>query len=143
MYRTMCYDEFLGLLNSGELITDEFPERDAMACFVQSMMTQINEYDSDRHMKMSKVEFYEAIARTAEILSFPPPGAIIEDWPIERREAQNLYEKMENILPVLISISKKEFRERYRRPTKDNETGLYIVPTDNPVKMNATFSARV
>lgn len=37
------------------------------------MMAQINEEDSARHLQMTYVEFLEAIARAAEIMSFPPP----------------------------------------------------------------------
>lgn len=71
----MCYDEFLGIFTAMEVITDSFPERDVISAFAQSMMTQVEEVDSDRHMKMQKVEFYEAIARAAEALSLPPPNS--------------------------------------------------------------------
>ena len=73
----MCYDEFMGIFTGANLITDEFAERDAMAAFAQSMMTQLDEFDQDRHMKMQKVEFYEAVARSAEGLSLAPPNTIV------------------------------------------------------------------
>ena len=97
----MCYDEFIGLLSRAGLITDECPERDAITSFNQSMMTQVDEFNNDRHMKMAKLEFYEALARAAEGLSLAPENSIIEDWPIERRQVQTLAEKMEHMIPIL------------------------------------------
>ena len=49
-----------------------FTEREAVVTFAQSMMTQIDELDQDRHMKMQMVEFLEAISRAADILSLAP-----------------------------------------------------------------------
>ena len=124
----MCYGEFLNILNAGNFITDEFTERDAISCFAQSMMIQVDEFDSDRHMRMQKVEFYEAIARAAECLSFPPDCYLIEEWTLEKRQTQSLSKKMENLIPSLIKAAKKEFRERFKRPLKDQKTDLYIIP---------------
>jgi len=138
----MCYDEFLTLLNSCVLITDEFPERDAITAFSQSMMTQVDEFDSDRHMKMQKVEFFEAIARVAEGVSVPPPGSIIEEWPIGRRKEQLLANKMDNLIPILLAATKKEFKERFKKPERDKNTGLYLTPADVQSK-KATFYSTI
>lgn len=138
----MCYDEFLGLLNAANLITDEFPERDAIASFSQSMMTQVDEFDNDRHMKMQKVEFFEAIARVAEGVSPVPPGANLEEWPLAKRKAQLLAEKMDNLVPTLLSITKKEFRERFKKPDRDKSTGLYYTLADLQPK-KATFYSTI
>jgi len=70
----MAYDEFLSLLARADLITETFPEREVVLAYAQSMMTQVDELANDRHMKMQRPEFYEAIARAAETLSLPPPG---------------------------------------------------------------------
>ena len=37
------------------------------------MQTRVDEYSSDKHLKMSFVEFLEALARAANYLSYPPP----------------------------------------------------------------------
>ena len=37
------------------------------------MQGQINEFSKSRHLKMSYVEFLEAIARVAEMISMAPP----------------------------------------------------------------------
>lgn len=74
----MSYDEFLGIFSKANLITDVFPERDVISCFAMSMMSQLDELESDRHMKMQRVEFYEAIARASEALSFAPPNGVVK-----------------------------------------------------------------
>jgi len=121
----MCYDEFLNIFTNAGLITDEFPERDAMAAYAQAMMTQVDEFDNDRHMKMNKVEFYEACARAAEGISMAPVGSNPEEWPLAKRQAQTLAEKMDNIIPFLLPVCKKEYRERFRKPDRNKDTGLY------------------
>lgn len=136
----MCYDEFLSLLNAGNLITDEFPERDAITSFSQSMMTQVDEFDNDRHMKMQKVEFFEAIARVAEGVSPAPQGSNPEEWTLARRKEQLLADKMDNLIPTLLAITKKEFRERFRKPDRDKYTGLYLTPVDTQLKKPTFYS---
>jgi hypothetical protein len=71
----MAYDEFIALFSESALITEVFPERDAIGSFAQSMMTQADELESDRHMKMQFVEFLEALARASDILSLAPADA--------------------------------------------------------------------
>ncbi len=71
----MAFDEFLGLLTDAELVSDVFTEREAILAFAQSMMTQVDELDNDRHMKMQLVEFFEGLARSADSLSLPPPDS--------------------------------------------------------------------
>lgn len=122
----MAYDEFLNTLADAGLINDALPERDAIICFVQSMMTQIDEIDNERHMKMQLLEYFEAISRAADGLSLTPPDAIPEEWTWELRQKQPLCNKLNNMIPALFNIAKKEFREHYRRPDKDPTTGLFI-----------------
>lgn len=76
-HRYMALEEFLNVLNAAHLINDEFPERDAIVSYGLSMMTQIDELDNDRHMKMQKIEFFEALARAAEGVSLAPPGSLV------------------------------------------------------------------
>eukprot|EP00831_Metopus_contortus_P064253 TRINITY_DN57527_c0_g1_i1.p2 TRINITY_DN57527_c0_g1~~TRINITY_DN57527_c0_g1_i1.p2 ORF type:complete len:139 (-),score=28.34 TRINITY_DN57527_c0_g1_i1:190-606(-) len=125
----MAYDEFLGLMSTTGLVTEEFAEREVITAFAMSMMTQVDEINKDRHMKMERVEFYEAIARCAEILSLPPPDAVPEDWPEKKRSAQDLFVKMDNMIPSLLLGTKKDFRERFRKPEKD-QWDYYVVPNN-------------
>ena len=73
----MAFDEYLSLFAEAGLINDFFPERDAIVTYAQSMMTQLDEIDSDRHMKMQLVEFLEAVARAADLISAAPVDAIV------------------------------------------------------------------
>jgi hypothetical protein len=49
------------------------------------MMTQIDEVASDRHIRMSILEFIEALARIAEKISPSPIGENFEKWDIMDR----------------------------------------------------------
>lgn len=37
---------------------------------------------------------------------------------------------MDNLVPTLLAVAKKEYRERFKKPEKDKNTGLYIVPNE-------------
>jgi hypothetical protein len=90
------------------------------------MMTQVDELSSERNMKMQIIEFVEALSRCADIISLPPPGAVEEEWPIEKRMDQPLVKKIEHLLFILIKLSKKEFINKYVWPGKDM-WGLFTV----------------
>ena len=53
----------------------------------------------------------------------------LDDWPLEKRQAQPLVKKPENILPILIKLithpDLKLLREKFPMPPKDLVTGLY------------------
>lgn len=77
----MAFDEFLNIFTESNLMNDQFPERDVITSFNLSIMTQVDELHFDRHMKMQFVEFLEAIARAAELLSLPPQDGYIVNLP--------------------------------------------------------------
>ena len=81
-------------------------------------------------------EFLEALCRTVDKASPIPPGESKEEWPLEKRQAQPLVKKLENILPVLIKLithpDLKLLREKFPMPPKDLVTGLYIPNYDSP-----------
>jgi hypothetical protein len=68
----MTDDEFLKIFQEAHLINDTFCERDVNIAFYHSMMTQIDEVNSERHMRMAFVEFLEGLARCAHVLSLAP-----------------------------------------------------------------------
>ena len=70
----MCVEEFIALLTEANLISDVFTEREASISFNSAMQTQVEEIEKERHLKMEFIEFIEAIARAAEIISKPPYG---------------------------------------------------------------------
>lgn len=65
-------DEFDTMWQYSGLVNDDFGARDAFTFFNAAMMTQIDELESDKHVKASFVEFLEMIGRCAEKIAFPP-----------------------------------------------------------------------
>jgi hypothetical protein len=72
----MTDDEFKKILTESKCISENFVERDVYFCFYEAMMTQIDEIDSERHVRMIFVEFLEAIARAAHKMSLPPSDVL-------------------------------------------------------------------
>ena len=35
-------------------------------------------------------------------------------------------DKLDHLIPLLIGVTKKEFRERFKRPERDSNTNLYV-----------------
>ena len=131
----MVLDEFNNFVQS---IVDinEYPIRDNPYVFNQSIPLQVNEIYTDKHIIMFLPEFLEALCRTVDKASPIPPGENKEDWPLEKRQAQPLVKKLENILPVLIKLIShpdlKLLREKFPMPSKDLVTGLYVPNYDSP-----------
>ena len=85
-----------------ELVNDSFNVRDIDVCYNLSMMTRMDEVTRDQHLQMSQVEFYEAIARVADIAKHPEPW--LEDGPrpeIDENETP-LWKRIENLMPKII-----------------------------------------
>ena len=131
----MLLDEFNNFVQS---IVDinEYPIRDNPYIFNQSINLQVNEIYTDKHVNMFLPEFLEALCRTVDKASPIPPGEAKEEWPLEKRQAQPLVKKLENILPVLIKLithpDLKVLREKFPMPQKDLVTGLYVPNYDSP-----------
>ena len=81
-------------------------------------------------------EFLEALCRAVDKASPIPLGDSREDWPMEKRQAQPLVKKLENILPSLIKLithpDLKILREKFPMPPKDLVTGLYTPNYESP-----------
>ena len=131
----MVLDEFNSLVQN---IVDinEYPIRDNPFIFCQSIKLQINEIYSDKHLNMMLPEFLEALSRTIDRANPIPINDNKEDWPMEKRQAQPLVNKLENILPILIKLINgaefKSLKEKFPMPLKDLATGLYIPNYENP-----------
>ena len=117
------------------------------------MQTRVDELSSDKHLKMSFIEFLEALARAANYLSYPPPTQAVKDaykrvdtkkpealeeakneaeddeeveMTIEEMINQPLHKKIENIFPYLLAnCTKRVFRKRWVWPIKTPKYGLY------------------
>ena len=131
----MELDEFNNFIQSIVDI-DEYPIRDNPYIFNQSINLQVNEIYTDKHLNMLLPEFLEALCRSVDKASPIPPGESKDDWPFDKRKAQPLVKKLENILPLLIkSITHpdlKVLREKFPMPKKDLITGLYVIDYENP-----------
>lgn len=66
----MCLEELRALIFNTK-IEDKINERDIPLIFNLSMMTQVDELITSRIFEMSFVEYLEAIARLANIVSLP------------------------------------------------------------------------
>ena len=81
-------------------------------------------------------EFLEGMCRAIDKASPIPPNENPEEWSKEKRNAQPLINKIENIFPKLLKgITHPDFkviREKFPMPEKDFATGLYNYNYDNP-----------
>ena len=131
----MVLDEFNNLVQSF-IDINEYPIRENPYIFNQALNLQVNEIYTDKHINMFLPEFLEAICRVIDKASPIPLGENKDDWPMPKRQAQPLINKLENILPVLIKlISHPDFKvlkEKFTIPPKDMNTGLYNPNYDSP-----------
>jgi hypothetical protein len=131
----MVLDEFNALIQSF-IDINEYPIRDNPYIFNQSLTLQVNEIYTDKHLNMLLPEFLEALCRAIDKASPMPPGENKDEWPLPRRQAQPLINKLENLLPLLIKLithpDYKTLKEKFPMPLKDLVTGLYVPNFDNP-----------
>lgn len=68
-------DEFDSMWQYSGLVNDDFGPRDSYVNFNLAMMSQIDEIESDRHLKASFIEFLEMFSRCCEKISLGPQVA--------------------------------------------------------------------
>jgi len=69
-----CLEEMNKLATDANLFSDNLVERDIVVFFNLSMMTQVDELNSDKIFQMNFVEFLEIVARIADTYSAASPG---------------------------------------------------------------------
>lgn len=69
----MGTDDFLSLCTETDQLTDAFTARHATTCFHLATVHQINEFTSNRHVRMTLNEFIEAFAMLVECQDHPDP----------------------------------------------------------------------
>lgn len=70
----MSLEEFKNLISTANMFNDYCGERDVVICLVNSLMTQVDELNSDRIFQIQFLEFLEAFARMADLYSAPAYG---------------------------------------------------------------------
>ena len=68
-FMSVC--EFEDMIVEANCLNDKFGSKQLAAQYNLSMMTQVEEIDSERHINMTFLEFIEAIVRVAENLAIP------------------------------------------------------------------------
>jgi hypothetical protein len=81
----MNLDEFNSLMTM--IVDTEFPMREIPICYNHSIRLQVNEVESDRHLKMLLPEFIEGVCRVVDRFSPIPP----EDNPVRNKKFLYLY----------------------------------------------------
>lgn len=127
-------DEFSLIVNT--LMDSDFPVKEISIIFNLSMRLQVDEINFDRHYNMMFPEFLEAFARFADRLSPIPPGENKYDWTMQMRVDQELYVKIETIIPNMNRLISnplyKGVKEKFEYPTRDQESGLLKIDYMNP-----------
>lgn len=98
----MSLEEFIDLCKDANLITDDISNREVTFCFVQSMMTQVDEYTKSRHFEMSFIEFLESITRVCDMRDSTP---------------KSLFQKMSDSFPSLLTPCSKFIIDSFEIPT--------------------------
>ncbi|EGR32874.1 leucine rich repeat protein [Ichthyophthirius multifiliis] len=120
----MCLEELQNICTQcGFNELAHFGPQIPLLAFNFSMMTQIDEINSDRIFQMSLLEFMEAVARIAEDVSLEPIEGIRfvdQDWEdLERRKNQPLGHKLEAfIVKLLQCCCDSLFSEKYPKIKK-------------------------
>ena len=115
----MSSDEFFTLIESIGIVNDNFGQREILPIFNCSMMTHVNELDSDKHINMTLIEFIEAIGRLAEKIKLPMPYEYMQLMLNEMIESEPKYKvnpplhyKIESLIVLMIKASlSKDFKE--------------------------------
>jgi len=131
----MVCDEFNNLVQSF-VDVNEYPVRDNPLIFNYAIRLQVNEIYTDKHLNMYLPEFLEALCRAVDKASPYPPGDSPDDWPKEKRAAQPLVNKLENVIGKLIKLithpDYKVLKEKFPTPEKEIGTGIYKPNYENP-----------
>ncbi len=128
----MWLEEFTNICTA--LMDTDFPVKDIPLIFNLSMRTKVNEIDSDMHYNMQFPEFLEAFARFADKLSPIPLGEEKSGWTMKMRQEQDLYIKIETLIPSLTKLIKGDYRyvkDKFPMPQRDEE-GYLIIDYESP-----------
>ena len=130
-------EDFIYIITN--LMDNEFPVKEIPTIFILSIRLQVNEINSDRFYSMNFPEFLEGFARFADKMSPIPAGQNKSDWNSEKRAQQDLYVKIESLIPSMMKLIKKDFKlvkEKFVMPVRDEETGLLMYDINSEFYVN-------
>ena len=121
----MSIQEFIAMMSKAGFIKDVFTDRDVAVSYNLAKMTEIENANYDKHIKLYFIEFLE-LQHTVRnnVTSSSKFSWRRVAFGIKKRS--NIGPKDENMLPSLLKIW-KEFIERYKFPVRDPETGLLVM----------------
>ena len=70
----MSFEDFKAFCGESGIMGELLADRDINMAYNMSMMGQIEEISFSRHLQMGYLEFYEAVARLADVISPMPYG---------------------------------------------------------------------
>ena len=99
----MSFNDWRLFVTTMGIMNDKLADRDINQAFNFSMMTQIDEVNKERHLQMTEVEFFEALARLAEVMSPAPYGFNNDEgqWPYEKTMYLALWIKLESLFGIV------------------------------------------
>ena len=103
----MCLGEFKSLFERIGIAGNEIQERDINISFNCSMMTQIDELENERFIRMSEIEFIEAVGRCSSIL---PDQCRVEN--VFEKETP-MYGKFEWIIHELKMLCSEDVKSQF------------------------------
>ena len=98
--------EFKAMWSYYACFNEFYPERDCLLVFSQSIQSQVDELNENRHVFMDFVEFLEGLGRSAEKLSLPPPDARAL-WSAKQRVTQPLDAKLLHLIQLFRSHNRR------------------------------------
>ena len=120
-------EEFNLIINS--FIDNDFPIKEIPILFNLSLRLTENEIFNDKHYYMLFPEFLEGFCRFIDKLSPIPINENKINWNMEKRVKQDLYIKIENVIPNIFGAIKPSFKnlkDKFIMPIRDVDTGLLV-----------------
>ncbi|KAL4499138.1 hypothetical protein ABPG72_017040 [Tetrahymena utriculariae] len=96
--KVMCCQEFKDFIFSYPIFSELTNERELNQFFNDSIMTQVDELNKDRHMQMQLIEFVEAFGRISDKLSPVPYGEDKDAYTKQELMQLPLHMKIESII---------------------------------------------
>jgi len=112
------------MLGKAQLLNEHFGNREAGPLWNMSMMTNINEVASEKHLNMTFVEFLEAIGRVADKFDMANMVDLFPEY--KAKSPYGLDKKLESTFFVLIKncLSDKHYRQIHKKYSELVETEL-------------------